>query len=260
MLIDTHAHLCEDKLYPFAEDIVHNFTNDGLEAIICPGTNHITNTRTLELCSKFDKVFGALGVHPLYSDHWDKDLLTLIDQGLGNPKVVAVGEIGLDDHYHEIPLDKQIPVLLEQLNLAKIHNLPVIFHTRDAWDNFLDFLSANHDLVTSGVVHCFDGTIDHVRKVLDLGLNVSFTGSITFAKDYLRDVVRYVPLDRFMIETDSPYLVPKPVKNKVKINEPKYVCHVADCIAALRNMSVRKVIDISTANTYQLFKRMNNNE
>ena len=260
MLIDTHAHLCEDKLYPNADYIINNFNSDNIEAIICPSTNHTTNVRTLELCTQYDKVFGALGAHPLYADKWDKDLLQLIEKGLTNPKVVAVGEIGLDDHYKAVPISTQIPVLLEQLNLAKIHNLPVIFHTRDIWDTFLDFLSANRDLITNGVVHCFDGEIKHLRTILDLGLNVSFTGNITYAKNYLHEAVQYVPLDRFMIETDCPYIVPKPIKKDVDINQPKYVSFVAEAIATLRDMSVKKVIDITTQNTYQLFKRMNNNE
>lgn len=260
MLIDTHAHLCEDKLYLDADYIINNFNSDNIEAIICPSTNHITNQRTLELCTKYDAVFGALGAHPLYADKWDSDLFKLIEQGLSNPKVVAVGEIGLDDHYKQVSISTQIPVLLEQLNLAKINNLPVIFHTRDVWDIFLDFLSSNRDLITNGVVHCFDGNINHLRTILDLGLNVSFTGNITYAKSYLHQAVQYVPLDRFMIETDCPYIVPKQIKKEVTLNEPKYVSFVAEFIATLRNMSVNKVIDIATQNTYQLFKRMNDNE
>ena len=260
MLIDTHAHLCEDKLFPNADEIVFNMPSDGLEAIICPSTNHTTNTRTLDLCTRHPTVFGALGCHPLYADKWDTELNDYIDKGLQNQKVVAVGEIGLDDHYHDVPVSTQIPVLLEQLNLAKIHDLPVIFHTRDAWDIFLDFISANRDLVTSGVVHCFDGEIAHLRRVLDLGLNVSFTGNITFAKTYLQDAVRYVPLDRFMLETDCPYIVPKPMQSTTKINQPKFVRYVAECFAKLRDMSLKKVIDNATDNTYRFFKRMNINE
>jgi len=256
MLIDTHAHLCSEELYDRSSSIVKELKNEGLESVICPSYDFESNKRTLELSNKYHNVFGALGIHPQNCDCWNEEVREFIEKNIKNSNIVALGEVGLDYHYGNTAHLEQRQILLQQLIIAKNVNMPVIFHIRDAWDDFLDFIIDNRDLVPFGVVHCFDGDIDLARKVLDLGFNISFTGLITYQKPYLWEAVKFVPLERTMLETDSPYLVPKKLQSKIKENEPKNVKFVAEKIAELKFMHVDKVIEQTTDTAYNFFKKM----
>ncbi len=259
MLIDTHAHLCSEELFGRTEQIVRDFYEDGLEAVVCPSYDFISNHKTLEVVNNFDNVYGALGIHPNDSHCWDAGVRSFIEDNIDKPKIVAIGEVGLDYHYPEHNASEQRQILLQQLNIAKYHKMPVIFHVRDAWADFLEFIRTNRDLVPAGVIHCFDGDENLAREILDLGFSISVTGLVTYKKAKLIDAVRFIPIERLMLETDSPYLVPHNAHTQQKINEPKFVQYVADAVAEIKQMRVEKVIEHTTQNAYNFFKKLRTN-
>ncbi len=252
-MIDTHAHINHDLLKPYLNEIVDDLKN--FECLICPSYDKKTCETTLEFVKTYDKVFGALSIHPLELKDWNEETKNFIEKNLNNKKIVAVGEYGFDYHYQPFDKTKQEEVFLIQLEMAKKANLPSIFHIRDAFDDFFVSLKNNFSNFTGGVLHCFDGTIQDAKIALDMGLMISFTGITTFKKrEDLRDVIKYVPLDRIMLETDSPYLAPEPFRGKVCL--PKYVKQVYELVGNLKNVTQENLDEQITKNTKNFFKKL----
>jgi TatD DNase family protein len=267
VFIDSHAHL-EGKRYDIDRDkVLARAKQDGIEAYLAIGNGEGPDTADcgIRLSEKYDgkpeypRIWASVGIHPheasLANEAADSQML----QWASNPKVIAWGEIGLDYFYDHSPREIQKAVFLRQMELAKTAKLPIIIHCRpsensgNAWDECLSMI-AEHWTLTGfgGILHCFTGSVEHARRGLELGFMISFAGNITFPKAQpIRDAAKMVPLDRMLIETDSPYLAPIP--HRGQRNEPAFVKEVARQIAELRNMSEEEVGAQTTQNFYKFF-------
>lgn len=256
MLIDTHAHLDFKEFDRDRDEVIRRAKKFGVEKIINVGCNLKRSQNSIALSQKYDNIYATVGLHP----HDAKEEFGKYEElaKLGkNKKVVAIGECGLDYFRLEKEEDKikQKEVFLSQLDLALKLNLPVIIHCRNAFDDLLTLLKIKkYKNKIRGVTHCFSGTLRYAREFLNLGLSISFTGSITYVrpKGELLAVVRMVPLDRIMIETDSPYLAPVP--HRGKRNEPAFVKFVAEKIAEIKGLGFKTIADQTTQNAINLFK------
>ncbi len=271
MLIDTHAHLASSQFRDDLPEVIQRAVEAGVTRIISIGTDLEDSQRNIEICEQFDNVYAAVGIHPTsIHEISDESWLQKIREWTQHAKVVAIGEIGLD-YFHPprdgSPLtvwrDQQITFFRAQLDLAAELQLPVVIHQRDkngATDCQTDLLEiiSDYENRIQAVFHCFTGTLEQAQPLLDQGHLISFTGIATFssAKD-LQQTVRQAPEDRFMLETDCPYLAPAPYRGKRC--EPSYTRHTAEHIASLRGLSLEEITTIttSTADRFFAFPREN---
>lgn len=235
-MFDTHCHLTFPEFRGRTAEILALAQTAGVRGAITISTTSTDCLRTAELASQFPSLWCSAGVHPLYS-HEPIDW-SVVAKAAMNPKCVAWGELGLDNHYDHPPRAVQDHVLTDQL--AVIQNseadLPIIIHCREAYDDLLTVLRGTAFKPSRFVFHCFTGTADEARKLLDFGAWISFTGIVTFQNAHgIADAAKLVPADRIMVETDSPFLTPEPMR-KVRPNEPQYVVHTARHLAKLRNV------------------------
>lgn len=278
MLIDTHAHINFNVFKEDGDKVIQNSLAEEVW-MINVGSDYKTSKRALGYANKYEKgVYAAVGLHPIHitemnmeEDGYDfktrgEDFNYDIYEKLAKfEKVVAIGEIGLDYHYldknMDIPLvkQKQKQVFFNQVLLARRLDLPVIIHCRQAHDDMVevlnDFRKEHIDLIPKnrpwGVIHCFSGDEDLAWKYFNMGLIISFTGLITFSRQW-DDLIRRLPSDKFMVETDCPFMTPEPFRGKR--NEPLYVKYVAKRIAEIKNLSEERVAEITTRNARGLFK------
>ncbi len=223
----------------------------GVKSMITIGTDLEEDQKCIEVCRGRDNVRCAVGVHPGYVDESDFAELPRLEQMLGDPGVVAIGEIGLDYFRGKANKSRQIEFLTYQLGLAKAFSKPVVIHCREAVEDCLGVLRDFPELKM--VFHCFTGTVAEARQILDAGYFLGFTGVITFKNSgELREAVQLTPMDRLLIETDAPYLTPEPMR-KQKVNEPAMVKHVAAKIAEIKQVSIETVDSVTTANVAGLF-------
>ncbi len=257
MLIDTHVHLDDPRYDPDRASVIQRAQEAGVGAFITIGCDLSTSTSAVQLASQHSTIFATVGVHPhevkRIEPHWYEELTQLASQ----PKVVAYGEIGLDYHYDHSPRDVQRVRFREQVMLAKSLALPLVIHTREAQEDTMTILREEGAQEYGGVFHCFSGDAELAKQALDLGFYLSFSGIITFRNaTTLRDIIRTVPDDRLLIETDAPYLTPVPFRGKR--NESAYVRCVAQQIAELKYSDVEsgliQVSDLTTHNAKNLFK------
>jgi len=283
MLIETHAHLdCPDFANDF-DDVLRRATDAGVTRIITIGTSVESSRRAIDLAEKYPNIFAVIGVHPTYALQVAEDVITPLRELAKNPRVAAIGEIGLD--YHHLPsveaakqkhiqvfnalqseTEEQIEARIEDgaykskqaelfeqlLDLAVELRLNVVIHQRDAWDDTLEILR-DYGRQVSGVFHCFGGTLNQANEVLDLGHLVSFTGIVTFKNGkQVREVAAKVPIDRFMVETDCPYLAPVPFRGKRC--EPAHTRLVAEEIAKARGASLEEIAGATTATAEEFFR------
>lgn len=251
MWIDTHTHL--DSLEN-PEEAIKNAALNKVNNIITIGTSKEDHFKVLELSKKHKNVYCTLGVHPHEAESFDPETESFMLSHLTDPKVVGVGEIGLDYYYDNAPKDLQKEVFKKQLQIAKDFNLPVEIHSRDAEEDILQLLTEFKGQV-SGIIHCFSGTQNFATEVLALGYNLSISGIVTFKNaDKLREIVKNTPIDRLHIETDAPYLTPIPFRGKK--NEPALVIHVAEKVAELKGVSLEDLSVQLKENTKKLFKKI----
>ena len=255
-MIDSHAHLYYDGIYENLPERLRFAKLAGVSHVLTVGTDFGTMPTNIEIAESQDNVFCSVGVHPLHSN--EPRNLEQLKVWSQKEKVVAIGEVGLDYHYEEDnPRDEQQKLLGDMLSLSSDVNLPYIFHARECYPDIFDII-AEYD-IKNAVFHCFTDTIENAKKVLDLGYYISFSGVITFKKsEELREIVKYIPDDRFLIETDSPYLAPVPHRGKQ--NEPAFVSLVAECVAALRNRTIDEISEITSANFFRLFSKAQNKD
>ena len=258
-MIDTHAHLTDEKYDGRVEEIIAGFGSDGLDKVFTVGTDMQTSKNAVDLAEKHDKVYAIIGVHPDDLNTYDEaELFRLANS---SNKVIGIGEIGLDYHYRDDNKEDQIKVFVNQLELADKLNLPVIIHSRDACGQTLEILKSNkHLLRNGGIWHCFNESLEVFKEIKKLGFIVSLGGVTTFknAKNstYL---IENMDLTDFVLETDCPYLTPEPFRGKA-VNEPKYVKYTAQHIADVKQMSLEKVIKATNENVYNLFKKVSRDE
>jgi TatD DNase family protein len=267
MFIDSHAHL-EGKRYDAARDeVLARAKSDGIVAYLAIGNGDGPETADcgIQLAEKYDgkpeypRIWASVGIHPHEASLANQAADAQMLQWARHPKVIAWGEIGLDYFYDHSPREIQKTVFLQQMELAKAANLPIIIHCRpsdnseNAWDDCLNMIS-EHWAPTglAGILHCFTGSVDRARRALDMGFMISFAGNITFPKAQpIRDAAQMVPLDRMLIETDSPYLAPIP--HRGQRNEPAFVKEVARQIGELRNLPAEEIGSRTTQNFYKFF-------
>ncbi len=254
MLIDTHCHLTYPGLIEQADAVVARAADVGVTRMITIGTDAGDHPKVLQLLWRFNGVFGALGVHPHHAHEVSGDFVVgMREYFRQEPKILAVGECGLDYHHASAPRDVQAGVFEAQLALAAELNLPLILHVRDAHDDASAIV--RNQRPKDFVVHCFTGSVAEVRTWLDLGASIGFTGIVTYKNAaHVADACRAVPDDRLLVETDAPYLSPVP-RRSIKINEPAFVVHTAEHIAALRGVTPAQIADVTTANAGRLFGR-----
>jgi len=284
MLIETHAHLDYPDFANDFDDVLRRATEAGVIRILTIGTSIESSRRAIELAEKYPNIFAVIGVHPTYAVEAADDVMTPLRELAKSPRVVALGESGLD--YHSLPSreaakDKKVQVFAnalqgeteeqidasiadgaykskqamlfeQQLDLAVELGLNVVIHQRDAWDDTLEIMQPYTDKVR-GVFHCFGGTREQAEQVIALDHLVSFTGIVTFKNGAtVREVATQIPLWKFMVETDCPYLAPVPFRGKRC--EPAYTRVVAESIAAARGVSLEEVAEATTATAEKFFK------
>ncbi|MDW8364285.1 MAG: TatD family hydrolase [Abditibacteriales bacterium] len=253
MFIDSHCHLSDPKFAAdYAEVLLRARQND-VGIVINIGSHLANSGEVLAQAEACDGMFATVGVHPHEASSWDDDTSDALRQLAQHPKVVGIGETGLDFHYDLSPRAQQERAFRQSICLARELQLPLVIHNREADALLLNVLRAEDASAVGGVVHCFTSDLETARAVLDLGFYIGFTGIITFPKSQdLREVVKFVPIERTLIETDAPYCAPVP--HRGKRNEPAFVRHVAEKIAEVKGIAVTEVRETTTANARRLFR------
>lgn len=255
MLIDSHAHIQGKEYAGETGAVIERARAAGVEQIIAVGGagDMSSNREAVALAESFENIYATVGMHPHDAKDVGADELQELKRLALHPKVIAVGETGLDYYYEHSPRDVQRRVFAQFIRMARETDLPIVVHERDAASDGAELLRGEGERRLRGVIHCFTGSYEAARAYLDLGFYISFTGIITFKNAAaLRDVVRQLPLERMLVETDSPYLTPVP--HRGKRNEPAYVRFVAETIANIKGAKVEEVARITSNNTHQLFR------
>jgi TatD DNase family protein len=266
MFIDSHAHLDGSRYDSDRDEVLARAKQNGIEAYLAIGNGEgpesadcgIRLAEQYEGKPEYPRIWASVGIHPLEANQANEAADAQMLEWARNPKVIAWGEIGLDYFYDHSPRELQKTVFVKQMELAKAAKLPMIIHCRpsdkseNAWDDCLSLIAEHwHSSGLGGIMHCFTGTVDHARRALDMGFMISFAGNITFPKAQpIRDAAKMVPLDRMLIETDSPYLAPMP--HRGQRNEPAFVKEVARQIGELRHLSAEE-IGLQTTDNFNRF-------
>jgi len=250
-LIDTHSHIYYDQYKDDLDEVINRALDNGVGKIICVGVDLETSIESLEIANKYDNIFCTVGYHPHESNKTNKNYLDELEMMCKEPKVLAVGEIGLDYYYKHSDIETQKRCFREQIELANSLDFPVVIHNRESDNDLYKILKT---YTPKGVIHCFASNTEFATKIINLGLMLSFTGIITFKNSNLYDVVRSIPLSSLMVETDSPYLTPEPYRGKR--NEPSNVSIVAEKIAEIKGIPITDVIKQTTLNALKLFHKL----
>ncbi|MDW7652229.1 MAG: TatD family hydrolase [Bacillota bacterium] len=251
-LIDTHAHLNDARFAEDIDDVLSRARDAGVMAIVNVGFDLESSRGAIELSRERPFLYAAAGIHPHDAKTVTDESLAELRQLAGNTKVVALGEVGLDYYYNHSSRETQQEAFRVQIGLAREFSLPLIVHDRDAHQDVLAILQQEGADSVGGVMHCFSGGIALAREFLDLGFFISLAGPVTFKNaGELPEVARYVPLDRLLVETDSPYLAPVPRRGRR--NEPAYVVMVAEKIAEIRGENPERIAEITSENARTLF-------
>lgn len=252
MLIDSHAHIHFDDFDEGPGPVLERAKQEGVGCLINVGTDLPSSRETVRLAEQFPEVFAVVGFHPHEANTVEAGDLEEIRALADNERVMAIGEIGLDYHYDHSPREVQRDIFRQQIQLAKELKLPIVIHCRDAFEDCLSILDEEQAWKGGGVFHCYTGDPEVAKKILRKGFYISFSGIVTFKKAVeLHEVARSIPRDRFLIETDAPYLAPTPYRGKR--NEPAYVKQVAERLADLKQVSVEDIERITARNTKELF-------
>ncbi|NBO37986.1 TatD family deoxyribonuclease [bacterium] len=255
-LIDTHCHLCTEKLAAHAGDLIARARAVGVDRIINITFDQQTLDTGLKQVDEHPELFVTVGIQPHDADQFTAELAQRMEQiAQTHPKVVAIGEIGLDGFHKFVDMPQQIVCFEEFLEIALRCKLPVVVHVRETFADVYSRLKSFAERGGQGVIHCFTGNVSEGQAFLDLGFYLSFSGIVTFKNsEELRFVARMVPNDRILVETDSPYLAPVPHRGKQ--NEPAWVSEVARCIAEVRGVSLENLAEQTSKNAESLFTRM----
>ncbi len=250
MLIDSHAHTTDKQFDSDRQEVLNRAFNGGLKYIIEVGCEPPLWDEVAQL-SKQDKIFSMFGLHPQDADKFNEDLFSKLKYLLNDKKCVAVGEIGLDYHYENYQKELQKDIFVKQINLALEINKPICVHCRDAYEDMVEIFKKFSNL-PKGVIHCFSGSYEQAKIVLDMGFLIGIDGPCTYPKsNKLKRVIENVPLEKILVETDCPYLAPQ--KYRGTRNEPYYVIETAKKIAEIKNVSFEEVCKITTENTIKLY-------
>ncbi len=258
IFVDSHCHIDGEAFDADRDEVVQRAKDAGVKAMLNVGTGNPHNgeiAKAVRVAEQFENVFASVGVHPhdakLYDDEAENNLVRLVEN---SEKVIAWGEIGLDYYYDHSPRDVQREVFIRQIRKARELDLPIIIHSRDADNETVEILTGEYSSEKfRGIMHCFGGTAEMAKSLLNIGFFISFAGNVTFKKaENLREAARVVPLDKLLIETDCPFLTPVPFRGKR--NEPAYVIHTARFLAELYQVSPETIAENTTRNFMNLFQ------
>ena len=251
-IFDTHCHLDDEKFREDFEDVLCRMAEYEVKYLLCPGSDLFSSRSAVKLAQQYSFVYAAAGVHPHEAKDVPEDYLLQLEEMLKMPKVQALGEIGLDYYYDLSPRDVQKKVMDEQVQLALRLDKPVIFHIRDAHGDMLDYLRAL-PVRPKGIIHCSSGSAEVVKEYVRMGFYISFAGPLTFKKSTnLWEAAKAVPLDRLLVETDSPYLSPEPKRGRR--NEPGHTRFVLEKLAQLKELSAQDMAHITTENAMRVYE------
>ncbi|MFD4931127.1 TatD family hydrolase [Peribacillus butanolivorans] len=252
MLFDTHVHVNAEQFNEDLEDVIERAQEAGVNNMVVVGFDRPTITRAMELIETYDFMYAAVGWHPVDAIDMTEEDLKWIEELSSHPKVVAIGEMGLDYHWDKSPKAIQMEVFRKQIRLAKKVGLPIIIHNREATADIVNILKEEEASEVGGIMHCFSGSAETAMECIDMNFYISLGGPVTFKNAKKpKEVAAAVPLDRLLIETDCPYLAPHPYRGKR--NEPSYVKLVAEQIAEIKQLSVEEVSQATTNNAKKLF-------
>ena len=252
-LIDTHCHLTFPQLYDDVEAVIRRSREAGVIGWVTVGTEPGQIEKAVGLAEKVDDMYAAIGYHPHNAKEITDERLNELRNLAQNPKVVAIGETGIDYFYTFSEPDCQREIFRAQLEMAVELDLPVIIHSRDAFDEVIEILDEFSGRLKNVVIHCFSGSVEQARAALERGFYISFTGIVTFKKaDQAKEVVAIVPVERMMVETDCPFISPAPFRNQ-KPNEPALMIHTARMLADLKQMDIEDFATEVTAASKKFF-------
>ena len=256
-LIDTHAHLDYPHLYDQLDDVLERANKAGVKQIISIGVKLSTSDKPKAIAEAHEHIWCSVGIHPHEAANEPLSCdIAAITKAADHPKVVAIGEAGLDYFYDNAPRDRQAESLRAQITVARALDLPIIIHARDADQDMAYILEDEYQKgAYSGVLHCFSSGAELAERALAIGFYVSFSGIVTFkSAQEIQQVAKMVPSDRLLVETDAPFLAPVPKRGQK--NEPAFTAHTAEFLAALRDISLEELAAITTQNAKRLFKKM----
>ncbi len=252
MIIDTHAHLDFPDYKPDLESVLSRAKEADVGCIINVGTNLASSKKSVALANRYSNIYASIGIHPHDASKVSEQDWRALESIVKESKVVAIGETGLDYYRDRSPREDQQHIFHKHLTLAKAHDLPVIIHCRDAGSDCLKILDEHKNGMLKGVVHCFSGTEEMAKKCVEMGLYISFAGTVTFSNaQILREVAKSVPVEKLLLETDSPFLAPQPRRGKR--NEPSYLSFIVPVLASIYGLSEKDIERITTFNACQLF-------
>tara|TARA_Y100001970_G_scaffold205428_1_gene250146 strand:- start:78 stop:836 length:759 start_codon:yes stop_codon:yes gene_type:complete len=249
MIVDTHCHLYFEELNKDLDGVISRANDLGVNTFICVGTNLNDSRASLALAQKYKSIYATVGIHPHDAQDTAEDYLKELHKLLENEKIVAVGEMGLDYFKNISNPDTQKIVFKDQLKLAEETNKPIVFHNREADEDIINILSDFPNVM--GVAHCFSSSYETAMKLIEMGFYISFSGNLTFKNSHLPEVAKKLPLEKLLVETDSPFLSPAPFRGK--INEPGRARYVAEKLAEIFGSDIDQIASITTANAKKLF-------
>ncbi|UXV29340.1 TatD family hydrolase [Mammaliicoccus sciuri] len=253
MLIDTHVHLNADQYDEDLQEVIDRALEEGIDRMFVVGFDTNTIERTMKLIDQYDFIYGIIGWHPVDAIDCTEERLQWIEELSKHPKIIGIGEMGLDYHWDKSPKDIQKEVFRKQIALAKRVQLPIIIHNREATQDCVDILKEENASEVGGIMHSFSGSNEIADEILKMNFYISLGGPVTFKNaKQPKEVAQHVPLDRLLVETDAPYLSPHPYRGKR--NEPARVKLVAEQIAELRGISYEEVCKATTENAGRLFE------
>ncbi|PJN89221.1 TatD family hydrolase [Bacillus sp. mrc49] len=252
MLFDTHVHVNAEQFNEDLEEVIERAKEAGVNHMVVVGFDRPTIKRAMELVEVYDFMYAAVGWHPVDAIDMTEDDLQWIEELSSHPKVVAIGEMGLDYHWDKSPKDVQKEVFRKQIRLAKKVGLPIIIHNREATADIVNILKEEEASSVGGIMHCFSGSAETALECIEMNFYISLGGPVTFKNAKKpKEVAAAVPLDRLLVETDCPYLAPHPFRGKR--NEPSYVKLVAEQIAEIKQLTIEEVSKATTENAKKLF-------
>ena len=251
MLFDTHAHMDADSFDTDRQELLENLPGRGISLVMNPGCSFDSSLNAIALAEKYDYIYAAVGSHPDVADEVDEALIAKYRELCRHPKVKAIGEIGLDYHYEDIPRDIQQRAFRLQMELARELNLPAIVHEREAHEDGLKIV--DEFPTVKGVFHCYSGSLEMAKELVKRGWYIGFTGVLTFKNARKAvEVAQSIPLERIVLETDCPYMSPEPFRGKR--NDPGKLDRMAEKLAEIRGLSVEEIHHITTENGKRLYR------
>jgi len=252
MLFDTHTHINAEEFNEDLEEVIGRAVDAGMEKMIVVGFDRPTITRAMELIDQYDFLYASIGWHPVDAIDMVEDDLVWIEELSSHPKVVAIGEMGLDYHWDKSPKEIQKEVFRKQIRLAKKVKLPIIIHNREATSDIVEILKEEEASEVGGIMHCYGGSVETALECIKMNFYISLGGTVTFKNARKpKEVAEAISLEHLLIETDCPYLAPTPFRGKR--NEPSYVKLVAEEIAKIKGISMEEVASKTTENAKKLF-------